>query len=121
VGRVLVGGAALLLLFFIVFGIVKWNLGGNSTLTVINRGTLEVSGLSLNSEGGDKRDLKPVMPGDSVRFVFRHLREQIYVARLRRSDKSTAEVNLGMPSDGEGIDDILFVTDTTVFRRRLRP
>ncbi len=96
---------------------------GHSTLTVVNRGKLAVSDVTLIGAWRPRAHrVGSVSPGDSVRFVIKGLGEDYYTGVLRRSDGSTDTVTFERQvSDGMGIDDTLLVSDTSAVLHLWKP
>jgi len=123
VGRVLIGGAAIAVVALLALLAIGFFVGsktqGTSTLVVVNRGSFAVSRLTLRAGQGESRQLQPIAAGSSMRFEIRQLREDTYSADLMRADGSSNTVRLGTVSDGMGIADTLFVSDSTVAKRSM--
>lgn len=104
---------ALALVFLVPHGPV-----GPSTLTVLHRGMVRITALELYTAAGARRALNVPSPGDSMRYFLRGLPEGTWRARVTRANGRVTEAALGPVVGGLGIDDTLWISDSTASIRR---
>lgn len=91
---------------------------GPSTLTVLHRGNVRITALELFTATGGRRALDVPAPGDSMRYFLRGLPAGTWRARVTRADGHVSEAALGPVVGGLGIDDTLWISDSTATIRR---